>query len=162
MFLDIADENILKFVRFLQINQVRYMLIGGMAVNFYGVNRTTQDMDLWLAPTNENKDNFKTTLLDLGYQKDELEDLDESDFTIPQVFSVWIGNEPLDCLTVVHKTLNFDDAEKNMVRIALQNDALLNIVSLEYLREMKIKSHRQKDWQDVSLLDEMLKHKRNA
>jgi len=31
------------------------MLIGGYAVNYYGYNRNTDDMDVWLAPTNENK-----------------------------------------------------------------------------------------------------------
>jgi hypothetical protein len=162
MFLDIADENILKFVAIMQTEKVRYMLIGGMAVNYYGVNRTTQDMDLWLAPTTENKYSFMIVLQEMGYQKEELEDLEQADFTIPQVFSVWIGSEPLDCLTFVHKSLDFDDAEKNMKRLHLQNEALLNIVSLDYLREMKIKSHRPKDWHDVSLLDKIIQQKRNT
>ncbi len=76
MFLDIEDENILKFVEMMQHQQVRYMLIGGMAVNYYGVNRTTQDMDLWLAPTTENKHSFIITLQEMGYQKEKLEDLE--------------------------------------------------------------------------------------
>ena len=32
------------------------MLIGGYAVIYYGYERTTGDMDIWLEPSNENKD----------------------------------------------------------------------------------------------------------
>ncbi len=47
------------------------MLIGGLAVNFHGIIRNTQDMDIWLAPTNENSDLFYKVLLDLGYTEEE-------------------------------------------------------------------------------------------
>lgn len=160
MFLDIQDENIIKFVSILQKKKVRYMLIGGMAVNFYGVNRTTQDMDLWLAPTSENRDRFSEALQEMGYQKEELDDLEEADFTMPLVFSVWIGKEPLDCLTVVHHAIDYDEAEKQMLYLTLRDDIKLQIVSLDFLREMKIKSNREKDWRDVSLLDKIIAEKR--
>ena len=57
------------------------MLIGGLAVNFHGVSRNTHDMDIWLAPTNQNRDQFYNVLLDLGYTEEEISDFKEEDFT---------------------------------------------------------------------------------
>ncbi len=53
--MDILHPEFLLFLRCAQTNNLRYMLIGGYAVNYYGYNRNTDDMDIWLAPTNENK-----------------------------------------------------------------------------------------------------------
>jgi len=37
-------------------NNVRYIVVGGYAVNFHGYRRTTGDIDLWIKPDNgENK-----------------------------------------------------------------------------------------------------------
>jgi hypothetical protein len=38
--------------------KVEFILIGGYAVIFYGYERTTADMDIWLRPDNKNRDKF--------------------------------------------------------------------------------------------------------
>ena len=83
MQIDIGDESFHSFVAAMQRHRVRYMLIGGMAVNFHGFVRNTQDMDIWLAPNNENRDLFYNVLIDLGYTAGELEDFKNEDFTVP-------------------------------------------------------------------------------
>lgn len=137
------------------------MLIGGIAVNFHGVNRNTQDMDIWLAPTNENKVSFIKTLIDIGYTEEEVADLNNEDFT--QIFKCSIGEMPytIDCLTYVHPSLNFDEAEQNVIKHNIGGDIILNIVDLDYLRKMKVLTHREKDWYDVARLDEIKKQKGN-
>ena len=60
------------------------MLIGGIAVNFHGYIRNTLDMDIWLAPTNENRDLFYNVLIDIGYTKEEISDYKNKDL---QLFS---------------------------------------------------------------------------
>ena len=42
----------------LKKNDVSFMLIGGYAVIYYGYERTTSDMDIWLEPTNANKNYY--------------------------------------------------------------------------------------------------------
>ena len=44
-------------------HRVNFMLIGGYAVNYYGYHRTTGDMDIWLEPSNENKEMLNRPLL---------------------------------------------------------------------------------------------------
>ena len=129
------------------------MLIGGIAVNFHGYIRNTLDMDIWLAPTNENRDLFYNVLIDIGYTKEEISDYKNEDFTT--FFKCEIGEMPntIDCLTVVHPNINFDDAERLMIKHDAGDGLMLNVVDYDYLRRMKILAHRDKRRHDVSQLD---------
>ena len=159
MAFDIEDEFSINFLTSMQKHEVRYMLIGGVAINFHGVNRSTQDMDIWLAPTNENRDLFYKVLLDLKYTEEEIEEIKTEDFTA--IFKCTIGEMPdtIDCLTVVHPNIDFNDAEKVMIKHDIGNGLILNVVDYDYLRKMKLLTHRQKDWYDVARLDELKKKK---
>ena len=155
MQFDIADEFFLEFLTAIQRRQVRYMLIGGIAVNFHGVVRNTHDMDIWLAPTNDNRDLFYQVLLDLGYTENEIAEYKEEDFTT--FFKCSIGEMPhtIDCLTVVHPNLDFFEAEKSAIKHDIGNGLILNVIDYEYLRKMKLLTHREKDWYDVARMDEL-------
>ncbi|MEO6850389.1 MAG: hypothetical protein ABI203_06065 [Mucilaginibacter sp.] len=159
MAFDIEDEFFVAFLTGMQNHQVRYMLIGGIAVNFHGVNRSTQDMDIWLAPTNTNRDLFYNVLLDLEYTENEISDLKGEDFT--SFFKCTIGELPgtIDCLTIVHPTINFDEAEKTLINHDIGNGLILKVVDYDFLRKMKLLTHREKDWFDVSRLDEFKNRK---
>jgi hypothetical protein len=159
MQFDIGDEFFIEFLFAMQHRQVRYMLIGGIAVNFHGVIRNTQDMDIWLAPTNENRDQFYKVLLDLGYTNEEIVEYKDQDFTT--FFKCSIGEMPntIDCLTFVHPDIDFNEAEKVMIRYDLGNSLFLNVVDYAFLRRMKVLTHREKDWYDVARLDELKKKK---
>ena len=64
-----------EMLRMLLENQVEFLLIGGYAVIFHGYARTTGDMDLWLRPTNENKEKIILALANAGYESHELNEL---------------------------------------------------------------------------------------
>lgn len=159
MQFDIEDEFFIAFLTAMQKHQVRYMLIGGIAVNFHGAIRNTQDMDIWLAPTNQNRDLFYNALLDLKYTEEEISDLKNEDFAT--FFKCSIGEMPytIDCLTIVHPNVDFDEAEKTMIKFDIGNRLMLNVVDYDFLRKMKLLTHREKDWSDVSRLDEIKKRK---
>jgi len=63
----------------------------------------------------------------------------------------------IDCLTIVHPNLNFNYAESVMIKHDTGNGLFLNVVNYDFLRSMKILAHRNKDWLDVSELDELKK-----
>ena len=79
--MDILNHEFLLFLKCAQQNSLRYMVIGGYAVNYYGYNRNTDDMDIWIAPTNENKNAFMNTLLCMNYSEQEVSPLHKEDFT---------------------------------------------------------------------------------
>jgi hypothetical protein len=156
MGFDINNEFYRAFLLSMQNRGLRYMLIGGVAVNFHGLVRNTQDMDVWLAPTNWNRDLFYQVLLDLGYTEDEITEYKDVDFT--EMFKCSIGETPysIDCLTYVHPQINFDEAEKAMLQHH-DNELVVNFVDFDFLRKMKVITHREKDWYDVIRLDELKK-----
>ncbi|MBS1529681.1 MAG: hypothetical protein JSU01_05210 [Bacteroidetes bacterium] len=155
MRFDIEDEFFLAFLTAMYKHQVRYMLIGGIAVNFHGIERHTNDMDIWLAPANANRDLFCNALLDLGYTDEELADLKSEDFTTFFKCSIGAMPDTIDCLTFVHPTIDFDQAETEMIKHDIGNGVILNVVNYHFLRKMKLVTHRQKDWSDVARLDEL-------
>jgi predicted nucleotidyltransferase len=65
--MDILDDELLKFWRSLNKNQVKYIMVGGFATRFHGFNRSTDDLDLWLDNTPVNRVNLRKSFVDLGY-----------------------------------------------------------------------------------------------
>ena len=62
-------------------HRVDFILIGGYAVNYYGYNRVTGDMDIWLAPDNDNKEMLLKALASLGFDEDGINTIRSWDFT---------------------------------------------------------------------------------
>ena len=46
-------------LKMLNKNKVRYLVVGGYAVNSYGYMRSTGNMDLWIDVTHNNLENIK-------------------------------------------------------------------------------------------------------
>ena len=88
--MDLLHPEFVSFLSCAKKNSLRYLLIGGYAVNYYGYNRNTHDLDVWIAPTIENRNAFINTLLCMDYSEDEVLPLYNEDFTIP--FKADIGS----------------------------------------------------------------------
>jgi len=156
--MDILNHEFLLFLQCAAKNNLRYLLIGGYAVNYYGYNRHTADMDIWLAPYHNNRDAFVNTLLCMSYSEQEVAPLRAEDFTAPFVGTIGSGDAMLDVLTIVHRSLSFDDAEKQKNVYEIQPGVWMNIVPYEILKEMKLLSHREKDMFDIARLEEIRNH----
>ena len=63
----------LSFLLAFNTHRVKYLVVGGYAVNHYGYSRTTSDIDIYVQDTPENRQNIVHALDSLGYGKiDEL------------------------------------------------------------------------------------------
>jgi len=62
--MDIENLYYLEVLQIFDKNEVKYILIGGLAVGYHGYQRYTGDMDLWLEPSQKNLDLLYKTLLD--------------------------------------------------------------------------------------------------
>lgn len=131
------------------------MLIGGYAVNYYGYNRNTNDMDVWIAPTNENKLLFINTLLCMKYSEREVDPLFQEDFTQSFVGSFGSEGRDIDVLTIVHHSISYIEAEKNKNIFEILPGLFMNLVPYEFLKDMKLRSHRDKDLWDISQLEKI-------
>lgn len=63
--MDIQDDDFVRFWRTLNEASVKYLMVGGFAVNIHGFNRTTGDIDLWVEDTSENRKCFERPLRNL-------------------------------------------------------------------------------------------------
>jgi lantibiotic modifying enzyme len=157
--MDIENEEFLLFLRCAQQNNLRYLCIGGYAVNYYGYHRFTEDLDIWIAPTNENKESFLNTLRCMGYVEEEIDIIKEEDFTT--YFMCSLGSKPyiIDVITILHTYINFDEAEKTMVIHKVAGNIEMRMVPYQFLVDLKLRSQRPKDFWDVARLDELKKLK---
>ncbi|HLF62510.1 MAG TPA: hypothetical protein VI603_02100 [Saprospiraceae bacterium] len=155
----VLNDEFLQFLKCAQTTGLRYLLIGGYAVNYHGYNRNTDDMDIWLAPTNENKEAFVNTLLCMNYSSDDVTPLYNEDFT--SYFMGRIGPEDsrIDVLTIVHRNIAFEDAYKQAHTFEITPGVFMKIVSYETLKDIKLRSDRQKDWYDIDMLEKLRKVK---
>ena len=153
--MDTLNNEFLLFLRCAQENNLRYLLIGGYAVNYYGYNRHTADMDIWLSPDNVNRQAFINTLLCMNYSKEDVDSLRDEDFTVPFVGTIGSADAAVDFLTFVHRSISYIEAEKQKKVFEIQPGVLLNIVPYEILKEMKLRSQREKDLFDIARLEEI-------
>ena len=81
------------FIKALNNNKVRYLLVGGYAVIFYGYSRTTGDMDIWVDCT---KENYQKLVLAFNEFKMPLFDMTEENFLQKEKFDVFrFGKKPV-------------------------------------------------------------------
>ena len=64
--MDIFDEDILLLWKCLHQNDVRYIMIGGFAINLHGYSRATKDIDIWIEDTLNNRKKLRKALKEQG------------------------------------------------------------------------------------------------
>lgn len=136
---------------------VEFMLIGGYAVIYYGYRRTTGDMDLWIKPSNDNKERFITALKACGFETHSLDGIKAMDFEKTLVFTVGEEPEKIDFLTHI-SGLKYEQAEKNKV-IGDIDGLNVPVVHIKDLVISKMSTDRAKDRLDVEELQKIAKNK---
>ena len=153
--MDLLHPEFVIFLSCAEKNNLRYLLIGGYAVNYYGYNRNTHDLDVWIAPTIENRGAFINTLLCMNYSESEVSPLYNEDFTIPFKADIGSPGADIDILTFIHDKISFDEAEKDKVIFQIEDGLKINFVPYDFLKSMKLKTGRDKDLWDVAKLEEI-------
>lgn len=60
------DNQIVEIWKYFSQNNVKYLTIGGFAVNIYGYGRNTGDIDLYIEDSIENRNNLRKALNQIG------------------------------------------------------------------------------------------------
>ncbi|MEX2234665.1 MAG: hypothetical protein WD824_21045 [Cyclobacteriaceae bacterium] len=153
-FFSKVHERILrKFI----LHDVDFVLMGGHAVVFYGVRRTTSDIDILVRPTLENGVRILKAFKTLKLQT---EDIQPSDFASEQVFTFGVEPDAVDILTF-SKGVPLDNIFKNATQTKI-DDLIIRIIEIRDLLKNKenLKRADEKglvDQQDILALRRILK-----
>ncbi len=63
----IFNQNFTDFIQLLERDQVKYVLVGGLAVLMNGHFRTTKDMDIFYLGTLDNCESLKRVINEFGF-----------------------------------------------------------------------------------------------
>ena len=64
--MDIYDDEFVSFWSCLSKYDVQYIMVGGVAINMNGYQRTTSDIDIWLKDTVENREKMRLAFKKYG------------------------------------------------------------------------------------------------
>jgi predicted nucleotidyltransferase len=136
---------------------VKFIIVGGYAVNYHGYNRTTGDLDLWIKPDSTNRELLLNVLSEMGFNKDGIEFIQNSDFDKPFVFNIWERPYKVDFMTKI-SGITYEEADKNKV---IENFQGLPIpfLDLQHLVVSKMTTNRLRDRADVEELQKIMKLK---
>ncbi len=137
-----------EFLKLLNANGVKYLLIGGFAVGFHGYPRATYDIDIFVSKDLENANRLIKSLNEFGF---EIESLETSLFTKDKSI-VRMGVEPVKIeLANFISGIDFEDAFENKVTGKI-GGVEVNLISLSDLKKNKKASGRYKDLNDLEHL----------
>ena len=139
-----------EFLRLLNENDVRYLLVGGYAVGFHGHVRGTADIDIWVDVTGDNPERIVKALDDFGFRGPEV----TAELFRTPGHIVRMGVPPLriELMTSI-SGVAFADCYKSRL-VANWDEAAVSIISLPMLKLNKRASGRPKDLEDVQQLEE--------
>lgn len=142
--------------------RIRYIVVGGIAVNLYGIPRMTYDIDLLLDLEEKNIENFLRLLKDWGFKPKVHVNI--MDFANKDNREDWIKNKNMKAFNLVNQKgvlseidiiidspIDYAKGHKNAKTIILQG-VRIPVVAIDDLIAMKQVTGRQQDEADIRYL----------
>lgn len=145
----VLNKDFREFIQLLNEHDVRYLVIGGYAVAFYGYPHYTRDIDLWIGLDKRNAENLIKSLKDFGFGSLDLkvEDLLKPD----QVVQLGYPPNRIDLLTDI-KDVDFETCYPLRVEANIEGTTI-NFIDLESLKKTKLATGRFQDLADLEHLE---------
>lgn len=105
------DKDHLAFLKSLKVNSVKYIIIGGHAAIYHGVNRNTGDLDILIEPTVENGHRLLKALKSL---KLEIPEIKDQEWMSQLVLSFGFEPEAIDIMNYT-PGLSFGEVYQNAI-----------------------------------------------
>jgi hypothetical protein len=137
-----------EFLKLLNENDVRYLLIGGYAVGYHGYPHATNDMDIWIALHPDNAERMVTVLREFGFNLPGLK---------PELFMkenaiIRMGVPPMRLeISTGISGVEFDECYASRI-VDMLDGMQVNIIDLHHLKINKKAAGRLKDLADLENL----------
>ena len=157
-----------EILREFQKQKVKYLLVGGIAVNLFGFVRSTADMDILVEMSNENLKKVVSILKKKGYHVKQ--PVDPMGIADEKLRYDWIHNKHMKAFNfykedelkevdiIIESPVSFKDAQKGRLCFRI-DDLLLPVISIDNLIKMKSRTGRGVDKLDIEELKKIKKLK---
>lgn len=145
----VLNPDFKEFLRSLDANKVRYLVVGGYAVALHGYPRYTKDLDIWIDASPDNAARIVQAIAAFGFASLGLQ---VDDFVQPDTI-IQLGYPPnrIDLLTSL-PGVAFDPAFDAQMNIEIDGQSV-RFIDLEHLRRNKRASGRHQDLADLEQLE---------
>jgi hypothetical protein len=150
------NSQIIEIWKFFSIHKVKYLTIGGFAVNIHGYGRNTGDIDIFIEDTIENRENLRIALKNAGIG--DYENIKTMQF-IPGWTDISLNFDlRLDIMTSV-KGLENNTFEQLLEKAYITeiNDVPVYFLDYDNLIKAKKATNRLKDQLDIEELEKINK-----
>lgn len=148
--------------RALEREGVRYLVVGGVAVNLHGAERMTSDVDLMLALDAENLKRFFSAVKDFGFKPvvpatlEQLCDADTLDVWIREKHMLAFALRPTQDMAptvdiLVKPVVSFEDAYMRRYKVKVEGIEI-SVAAAEDLITLKSGTGREIDKSDIRAL----------
>lgn len=150
----------------LEVEQVRYLVAGGLAVNAHGYIRLTMDIDIVIALDGDNIHSTFRALSELGYQPTV--PINTEDFARPEKRERWRAQKGMQVLNLhsdrfpgtsvdifVYEPFDFASEYEAALIGELLPELPVRFVSIPTLIEMKQTAGRPRDLDDIQHLRQL-------
>lgn len=157
----------LDLFRALQEEKVRYLVVGGVAVNLHGIGRLTVDVDLMLALDAQNLERFVSVAR--RFPLKPVVPVELGDFADAGKVNEWIEKKGMLAFALrsadpatptvdilVKPVVPFEEAWARRVQRAVENVAI-PIAAIEDIIRLKTGTGRRKDEADIKALRQLLR-----
>ena len=154
-----------EIFRKFQEKKIRYVVVGGLALNLHGIPRMTNDLDIIIDLEKGNIQSLFKGLKELGYIPRLPFGAD--DFISPSirkswladksmiVFSFWNPDSPYKELDIfIENPINFSELDRTKTNMSVE-DMVIPVVSVENLKTLKKISARPQDLADLQELNKL-------
>lgn len=152
-------DKFLNIIDALASYKVEYILIGGFAINLYGLKRGTQDIDIFVKPEDDNIKRLRDALRSL-YDDKSIEEISLQELNKYAVIRYGTpDNFYIDIITHIGEIFSFSDLKFQILDL---DNHKINIATEKTLLKLKSHSYREIDASDVRFLKEIIKRKNDA
>ena len=155
-----------EILRAFQKQKVKYVIVGGVAVNLLGSMRSTADLDILVEMSDDNLKKIVKILKRLDYRVKQ--PIDPMRIADRKIRENWIKNKHMKAFNfykedelsevdiIIESPVSFEEAKKSAIHIKV-DDFTLHIISIDKLIKMKRKTGRAIDKLDIEELKKIKK-----
>lgn len=139
----------LELMHEFEINNVDYILIGGMAINIHGFARNTEDIDLFINPIEKNVNNLRIAMINV-FQDDDIHEITGEE--LGKYAVIRYGTEDdfyIDIISRIGEKFSFNDLQYEEKII---EGIRIKVADIKTLYKLKENTYREIDQLDIKFL----------